>query len=140
MTAITTPTSDPTTRTEVQAPSWRSGLATGVGAAVFTTLAAVIAGFAGVSFEIDGEAIPWLGFAQLVLVGTLIGIVLARQLAHRAARPRSSFVRTTVALTVLSCVPDVILQADTATKLALIGTHVLAAAVVIPRLASPLAD
>ncbi len=141
MTAITASTnSTDTTRTRVQAPSWPSGLATGVIAAVVTTLAAVAAHAAGVSFEIDGEAIPVAGYAQMVLLGTVIGIVLARQLARRATSPRSTFVRTTVLLTALSCIPDAVVTADTATKLALAGTHVLAAAIVIPRLARDLTD
>ena len=140
MTAITATTSKSSSRTEVQAPSWRSGLTTGVIAAVVTTVAAVAAHAAGVSFEIEGEMIPWAGYAQMVLLGTVIGIVLARQLARRASSPRSTFVRTTIVLTALSCIPDVLVNAETTTKLALAATHVIAAAVIIPRLAADLSD
>jgi hypothetical protein len=41
---------------------------------------------------------------------------------------------------VLSFVPDVLADAGAATKLGLMLTHVVAAAIVIPRLARPLAD
>jgi hypothetical protein len=44
-------------------------------------------------------------------------------------------VRTTVALTVLSFVPDVIAPAAPATKALLMLTHVVAAAIVIPAIA-----
>jgi Family of unknown function (DUF6069) len=140
MTAITAPITTDSSRTEVHAPSWHSGLVTGVLAAVVTTAAAMAAHAVGVSFEIEGEMIPWAGFAQMVLLGTFIGLVLARQLARRASSPRSIFVRTTVVLTALSCIPDVLVDADTGTKLALAATHVLAAAIVIPRLARDLTD
>jgi hypothetical protein len=44
-------------------------------------------------------------------------------------------VRVTVALTALSIVPDVIVDADVATRLVLGLTHLIAAAVVVPMIA-----
>jgi hypothetical protein len=141
MTAITVATTDTDTnravdtelaageRTAARVPTWRFGLGTGAIAAVATTVVVVALRAAGVPFDIAGEAIPVLAFAQMVLLGTVIGIVLARRTSA------STFVRTTVVLTVLSCIPDVFADTGTATKLSLILTHVVAAAIVIPRLA-----
>ena len=75
MTVITVP--EPTVAT-VRTPSWKSGLVTGVIAAVVTSVVAVAARAIGIPLDIQGEAIPILGFAQMVLLGTVIGIVLAR--------------------------------------------------------------
>lgn len=121
-------------------PTWRAGAAAGLAAAAATTAVAATARHFGVSFETaPGEAIPLLGFAQLTLVFTAVGIVIARAMARRARRPRSTFVRTTVVLTALSLVPDVLLHAGPATTLSLVATHLVAAAIVIPVLSAPLA-
>ena len=56
-------------------------------------------------------------------------------LRRSAARPRTAWIRTTVALTALSLVPDVLADADTSTKALLMLTHVVAAAIVIPAVA-----
>ena len=59
----------------------------------------------------------------------------------RAARhPRRTFVRTTVALTLLSLLPDVLADAGASTRPTLALTHIVAAAIVIPRLARRLSD
>jgi hypothetical protein len=118
----------------------RSGAVAGVAAAASTVAVAAAADAIGVPIEIGGESIPLLGFAQLTLVATLIGVVMAGRMARRADHPRHTFVVTTLVLTVLSLVPDVLADATTATKLTLILTHVVAAAIVIPALASRLAD
>ena len=57
-----------------------------------------------------------------------------------SVRPRRTFVSTTLVLTALSFVPDVLADAQASTKLTLMLTHVVAAAIVIPALASRLAD
>jgi hypothetical protein len=132
MTAITVPQTATPAVTRV--PTWRSGLATGAIAAALTTALAVALRSAGVPLDIAGEEIPILGFAQMVLLCTVVGIVLARRMR------RTTFVITTVALTVLSFVPDVTADTGTASKLGLALTHVVAAAIVIPRLARPLSD
>jgi peptidoglycan/LPS O-acetylase OafA/YrhL len=71
----------------------------------------------------------------LTAVFSLIGVVLAAVLSRTARRPRSTFVRTTVVLTVLSLVPDVIVDAAPATKALLMLTHLVAAAIVVPAVA-----
>jgi hypothetical protein len=57
-----------------------------------------------------------------------------------APRPRAMFVTTTVVLTLVSFLPAVTADTDTATSVVLCVTHVVAAAVVIPMLASRLPD
>ncbi|WP_220447083.1 DUF6069 family protein, partial [Nonomuraea deserti] len=44
---------------------------------------------------------------------------------RRAGRPRTVFVRTTIVLTALSLVPDVLVDASAATKMLLMLTHVV---------------
>lgn len=117
-------------------PVWKHGLAAAAGAAAVTTVLAAVASAAGVSFEgPDGTAIPLLGFTQLTFVFSMIGVGLAAILARKARRPRSTFVRTTVALTALSVVPDFTFGFDAATACSLATLHVVAAAIVVPTIA-----
>jgi hypothetical protein len=115
-------------------PLWRPALVCGAVAAAATTAIAAIADTAGVSFETDGEPIPLMGFAQMTLLGALLGLVIAR-LCRRAAYPRTTFVRITVALTALSVVPDFTMSFDAASRIVLVLTHMGAAAIVVPVLA-----
>jgi len=120
---------------------WRHGLAAAVVAAVATTTIAALASSAGVSFaDHTGASIPPLGFAELTLVFGLIGVALAAVLNRRARRPRQTFLRTTIGLTMASFVPDLISGFDVASAVTLMVTHVVAAAIVIPTLAARLAD
>jgi hypothetical protein len=125
-------------RTNRRAGLWRAGAIAGVAAAVATTLIVVVARAADVSVAVQGERIPLAGFAELTLVGAVIGVVLAKSFARWASQPQRTFVRGTVALTALSLVPDALADAATATKLVLMLTHVVAASIVIPRLAARL--
>lgn len=109
--------------------SWGSGLVTVVAGAVVTTLVALGLQAVGIGLEIDGESIPVLAFAQMVALGGVIGIVLARHLG------RTAYVRTTVTLTALSCVPSLALADTVGDKLGLVLTHLVAAAIIVPRLA-----
>ena len=118
----------------------RAGAVAGVLASVATVGVAGAADAIGVPIEIAGESIPLAGFAQLTLFFSAVGIVIAGVMARRAAHARHTFVKTTLALTALSFVPDVLADATSATKLTLILTHVVAASIVIPALASRLAD
>ena len=134
----TVPT-DLSTRTSVR-PLVRTGLFATVTASVATTVVAAVGHAAGISLDISGEPIPLWGFAQLTAIFSLIGVGLALVLARRAGSPRRTFVRTTVGLTVLSLVPDVIADATTGTIGLLMLTHLVAAAIVIPALASRLPE
>jgi hypothetical protein len=119
---------------------WKTGAVAGVAAAAATTGVAALAEAVDVPLKVTGKAIPVLGFGQLTLVGAIIGTILAVVLSHRARRPRHTFVVTTVALTVLSVIPDVLADATTSTRVALALSHLVAAAIVIPALASRLSD
>ena len=105
-----------------------------------TTLAAALARAAGVDFEVPegGETIPLPGFAVVTGFFSVVGVVLAAALLRWSARPADLFVRTAVALTVISLVPPVISGADVATITALLALHLVAAAVMIPVLARSL--
>ena len=116
-------------------PVRHAALASGAVAAVATTAVAAAAHGAGVPFEIDGEMIPLGGFAQMTLLGAMLGGLIAAASNRYAANPQRWFVRAAVVLTVLSCVPSVTLPPDVATKLALVATHVIAALIVVPALA-----
>ena len=103
-----------------------------VAASAATPVVAAAATVAGISLDIGGEPIPVLGFGTLTAFFSLIGVVMALVMARFARSPRSTFVRTTVVLTALSLVPDVIAPAAPTTKALLMLTHLVAAAIVIP--------
>jgi amino acid transporter len=107
---------------------------------VATTALAAAASTAGVSFaDSTGASIPLAGFAQLTLIFSLVGVGIAAVMARKVRRPRRAFVRTTVALTVLSFVPDLTFGFDARSVAALITLHIVAAAIVVPTLAGRLA-
>jgi hypothetical protein len=135
MTTTTAPVAAPSTDSRT-AGLWRTGLVAAVAAAAATTAIAGAALAAGVPVAIEGEQIPPAGFAQLTLVFSVVGILLAKAFGRWASRPRRTFVVTTVALTALSVVPDLAMPGATAaTRLVLIVTHLVAAAIVIPAVA-----
>jgi len=90
---------------------------------------AATASAAGVSLEIDAKAIPIPAFAWWTIVGAAVGVVLARLL-----RERRRFVVVAMVATGLSLIPPIAAADDTATKAVLVGTHLLAAAIIIPTL------
>lgn len=121
-------------------PVWKYGVAAAVVASVATTVLAAITSAAGVSFaDRTGASIPIAGFAQLTLVFSLVGVGIAAIMARKARRPRATFVRTAVALTALSFVPDLTFGFDAGSAATLIALHTVAAAIVVPTLASRLA-
>jgi amino acid transporter len=134
----TTP-SAPAPATDRQ-PVWKHGLAAAVVASVATTVLAAVASAAGISFaDSTGASIPVAAFAQLTLVFSLIGVGIAAVIARKARRPRSTFVRTAVALTALSFVPDLTFGFDAGSAATLIALHTVAAAIVVPVIARRLA-
>jgi hypothetical protein len=121
-------------------PVWKHGVAAAVAASVATTALAAVASAAGVSFaDSTGTGIPIAAFAQLTLAFSLVGVGIAAVLARKARRPRATFVRTAVALTALSFVPDITFGFDAASAVTLITLHSVAAAIVVPTLAARLA-
>ena len=125
---------------EVTPSLWRTGLKAGVLAAAATTAIAVIASAAGVSFEVEGEAIPLAGYAQMTVLGAVAGVLLATGLRRWASTPQRTFVRATIALTALSIVPDLTVGFDAPSAATLIVAHVVAAAIIVPCLAACLRD
>ena len=111
----------------------RSGALAGAIAAVCTTIVAAVARAAGVSLEVDGTAIPIPAFAWWTLVGAAVGVVLARLVGER-----QRFVVVTTVAVGLSLIPAIAAPDDTATKAVLVGTHLLAAAIIIPTLSQRL--
>jgi hypothetical protein len=140
MTATTTLTAPTVRRVRTAKSLWATGAAAGLVASAATVGVATFARAIDVPLTVGGEAIPLVGFAQLTFVATIIGTVFAVVMSRRAGRPRHTFVTTTIVLTSLSIVPDVLADARTATRVALALTHVVAAAIVIPALASRLTD
>jgi uncharacterized protein DUF6069 len=126
------------TDTRTRPSLWRPGLLAGVVAAAVTSAVAAVALAADVPLEIGGEQIPVLAFAQMTLLGTVLGIVLAKAVSGWTARPQRTFVGVTVALTALSLVPDLTADATTASKAVLMASHVVAAAIVVPAIANRL--
>jgi Family of unknown function (DUF6069) len=113
----------------------RATLASGAVALAAVTAVAAGADAAGVPFQIDGETIPLGGFAQMTVLGAVLGGLIAWACGRFSAEPRRRFVQVALALTALSCVPSIMLPPDTATKAMLVATHVIAAAIIVPALA-----
>jgi hypothetical protein len=124
-----------TTATPRTAPLLTTGAIAVVAASAATTTVAAIGHAAGISLDVSGAPIPVLGFATLTALFSVVGLVLAVVLARFARHPQRVFVRTTVALTVLSLVPDAIADAAAPTKALLMLTHLIAATIVIPSIA-----
>jgi hypothetical protein len=112
-----------------------TGVVAAVAASAATMIVAAAGSAAGVSLDVSGAPIPVSGFGVLTLIFSLVGLVLAAVLSRTVRDPRRAFIRTTVVLTALSLVPDVIADAAPATKALLMLTHLVAAAIVIPAVA-----
>jgi hypothetical protein len=104
-------------------------------AGVATTAVAAVGHAAGISLDVSGAPIPILGFSTTTAMFSFVGLVLAAVLARTVRRARQVFVRTTVVLTALSWIPDLLADAAPATKALLMFTHLVAAAIVIPTIA-----
>jgi hypothetical protein len=114
------------------------GVAATAVASLATTAVAAAGQAAGVGLEVSGAPIPVPGFATLTAVFSLVGLVIAGALSRWARRPRRTFVRTTVALTALSLVPDLLVDAAWSTTALLMLTHLVAAVIVVPAVAGRL--
>jgi hypothetical protein len=138
---MSTITTTPVTGTTVRPGLGRfllAGAGATVAAAVATALVAAAGEAVGVSLDMGGQPIPPTGFAVMTVMFGALGLVIAAAIRRFARSPRTTWVRTTVALTVLSLVPDLLADAAVATKILLMVTHVVAAAIVIPAVAKRL--
>jgi hypothetical protein len=141
MTATRTETLTATARPAIRIrPLLVTGVVAIAAASCATAAVAAAGNAAGISLDVAGAPIPVSGFAVMTAIFSLVGLVLAVVLARWARHPRATFVRTTVALTVLSLVPDVIADATSGTKMLLMLTHLVAAAIVIPAVARRLGN
>jgi len=132
MTATVAPTTTSTTSRRHGHPLLTATVVSGVVAAAATTAVAATAHAAGVPLAVDGEQIPLLGFAQMAFLGAVIGGVLVAALNRWSGRARQRFQVIVAVLTAASCIPSVTLPPDTATKLVLVATHLVAAAIIVP--------
>jgi Family of unknown function (DUF6069) len=134
MTATLTTPATTATRPALVVP----GLVAVAAAAAATAVLALVANAAGVGFVSRGEPIPAAGFAVMTAMLAVPGLVLAAALRRWASRPRRTWVRATVALTVLSLAAPFILHTDAASVVVLMVAHVVAAAIIIPAIAARL--
>jgi hypothetical protein len=129
---VATTTAFTTTEARRSHPLLKATVAVGVVAAVTTTTVAAVAHAAGVPLAIDGEQIPFPGFAQMAFLGAVLGGLIVAALNRWSGRARERFRVVAATLTALSCIPSVVLPPDTATKLTLVATHLVAAAIIVP--------
>ena len=131
------PTPGPTSHTHRVRRLAGTGLVATLAATVATTLAAALARAGGIDFEVPdgGEAIPLSGFAVMTGFFSVVGIGIAAALLRWSVRPAERFVWVAVALTAISLIPPLFCGANTATIAALLGLHLVPAAVMIPTLA-----
>jgi hypothetical protein len=117
-----------------------TGLVAVPAAMLATTLAAALARALGVDFEVPegGEVIPLPGFAVVTGVFSAVGVLIAAALLRWSSRPAERFVQIALSLTAVSLVPPLLSGAGPATTTALVGLHLVAAAVMIPTLARSL--
>ena len=140
MSATATVTSTTTTTTSTRRFALlKAGSAAGAAAAAVTTTVAAAAHAAGVSFaDRTGESIPVFAFAQLTFIGALLGVALAAGVQRRASQPRRTFTRVAWTLAAVSCVAPTLIGLGAASVAVLVVEHLLAAAIVIPRVANRL--
>lgn len=126
-------------------PIWVVAVGALLVAALATEAYGLVARAVGVDFLVGsfGSApaeIPVTGLFTTVLIDGSPGIVLALALARWAKHPRATWRRTAWTLTALSMVPIAFVEASVTTQIALALAHLVAAAIVIPTLATRLAD
>jgi hypothetical protein len=112
----------------------RTAASVGVLAAAVTTAGAVGLRAAGVPLAVHGK-IPLAAFAQVTFVAAVIGGVLVALLNRGGSAPRRQFVQVTIGLTTISCAVPAAFADTTASRVALVGLHLVAAAIIVPALA-----
>lgn len=91
-------------------------------------------GLPGSPLAVHGQ-LPLAAFAQLTFIAAVSGRVLLAMLVRRSSAPRQRFVRISAGLTAPSCVVPLAFADTTASKIALVVLHLLAAAIIVPVLA-----
>jgi hypothetical protein len=115
---------------------WKTvGVAT-LGAAAATEALVGLVRASGVDVAIQGQALKPGGCAIAVVMCMVAGAAVLAAARRWAGSPARTWVRVTVALTVLSFVPDLsVPDTAAATRIVLMSAHVVAAAIVIPAVA-----
>lgn len=132
---VTDPSADRTSHPHRLRRLVGTGFIATLAAAAATTLAAALARAAGADFVVHGgETIPLSGIAVVTGFFSAVGIVIAAALLRLSARPAERFVWTAMSLTAVSLIPPLLSGATTATTTALLGLHLVPAAVMIPTL------
>jgi hypothetical protein len=109
-------------------------------AAVATELLVALVNAAGRDVAIDGTALGFGGCASVLLVCMVPAVAVIAGVRRWSAHPARAWVRITVALTVVSLVPDLaVASTSTGSRLTLMAAHLVAAAIVVPLVARTLA-
>jgi hypothetical protein len=112
---------------------WKTVAAAALAAAAATEALVALAGAAGSKVAIQGEDLKPGGCTVVVVLSVLAGAALLAGLRRWATNPRRTWTRATVALTVLSFVPDLAVpDTSTASRIVLMTAHVVAASIVVP--------
>ncbi len=112
----------------------RATASAGALAAAATTAGAAVLRDGGVPLAVHGK-IPLAAFAQLTFLAAVGGGVLVAVLIRRGSAARQRFIRITAGLTALSCAAPAAFADTTASKIALVALHLLAAGIIVPVLA-----
>lgn len=120
-------------RTAQTAGIWKAVGAATLAAAAATEALVALARARGIEVAINGNELKPGSCAIAVLMCMVAGAGLLAAVRRWAASPAHTWVRATIALTVLSFLPDVTVpDTATSTRIVLMAAHVLAAALVIP--------
>jgi hypothetical protein len=115
---------------------WKAVAGAALAAAVATEALVALAGAAGSNVAIQGQELKPGGCTVMVLLCMVAGAAVLAGVRRWATNPRRTWVRATIALTVLSFVPDLTVpDTSTSSRIALMTAHALAAAIVIPAVA-----
>jgi hypothetical protein len=112
----------------------RATLLFGVLAATVTTAAAAVLRAGGVPLSVHGK-IPLASFAQITFVAAVIGGVLIAVVNRRSSAPRRRFFQASIGLAALSLLAPAAFADTASSKIALVGLHLVAAAIIVPLLA-----
>ncbi len=115
---------------------WPAAVGYGLVASAATTVVAATGHAAGISLDVQHAPIPIAAFSQVTFGFVLIGLAIAAGLRRWSSDARRAWVITTLVLTALSFVPDATADASWGTRVLLMTTHLTAAAIVIPAIAT----
>ena len=104
-----------------------------------TTVVAGAVHAAGGPLAAKGQ-VPIAAFAQFTFIGAVLGGIILAVVNRRRAAPGRRFLQIVGGLTALSLVPAIVYGDNAASKIGLVATHLLAAAIIVPALARHITD